>query len=151
MMATVPVGIITMFLLAWLIRLITKMYVRFDSHIVLVLSNDHDCVHLPIKELSECPTAYRLSDKDPHILRLNGLLRNVLYVNWRNTYLHNISTNEIKTFPSSLQVPLFQRLALSKMLPRPYNQEILIQHKLYNYYPMRDECECTCDQNESVA
>ena len=105
MMATVPVGIITMFLLAWLIRLITKMYVRFDSHIVLVLSNDHDCVHLPIKELSECPTAYRLSDKDPHILRLNGLLRNVLYVNWRNTHLHNISTNEIKTFSSSLQVP----------------------------------------------
>ena len=151
MMATVPVGIITMFLLAWLIRLITKMYVRFDSHIVLVLSNDHDCVHLPIKELSECPTAYRLSDKDPHILRLNGLLRNVLYVNWRNTHLHNISTNEIKTFPSSLQVPLFQRLALSKMLSRPYNQEILIQHKLYNYYPMRDECECTFDQNESVA
>ena len=64
-------------------------------------------------------------------------------INWFNTHMHDKSSQEIIAFPNKARVSIFQRHTLLKFLKSSYSIEILFQHKTYNYYPIREECDCT--------
>ena len=142
-LVAIPLCVIAIFLVIWLIKLIITTYVKLDSHIFLVLFNDENCVHIPIRKLYKCPITYGLKFYEAPGLKINGIFKDTLMITWFNTHLHDKSSQEIIAFPNKARVSIFQRHALLKLLKSSYSVEILFQHKAYNYYPIREDCDCT--------
>ena len=65
------------------------MSINFQSHIVIVLHNNDDCVHLPLRRSNKCPILYTLKFDEPTDFTLEGFRGRTLCINWKNMHLHN--------------------------------------------------------------
>ena len=62
---SIPMTILAIFVMAWLVRIIVRTSINFQFHIVVVLHNSDDCVHLPLRRLNKCPISYTLKFDEP--------------------------------------------------------------------------------------
>ena len=139
---SIPLGILVIFLFTWTIKIWFKVHLQYDSHIFLVIYNDNNCIHLPLRKLQKCPLSYVLHLDQPETSGCNGLFKPMVRMIWKNTHLHDKFSQETLVFPQYIRVPLAQRLTVASVLRSPHKIEVVFQHKRYNYYPIPETARC---------
>ena len=142
MLFSIHLCIIVIFLVVWAIKIMFKVYLKYDSHIFLILYNEDNCIHLPLRKLQKCPLSYTLKIDQPGVSECCGLFKPVIRLIWNNTHLHDTFSQEILVFPKVIRIPWTQRSTVADILKTPYKIDIVFQHKCYNYYPIPETAQC---------
>ena len=141
-LSSISMTILAIFVIAWLVRIIVRTSINFQSHINVVLHNSDDCVHLPLRRLNKCPISYTLKFDGPTDFTLEGVLGRTLSIIWKNMHLHDKYSREIIQFLKRINVPLIQLTKLRHLLNVGHKIDIVFQHNMFNFFPIRDNCTC---------
>ena len=141
-LSSIPMRILAIFVVAWFTRMIVRTSINFQSHIVVVLHNNDDCVHLPLWRLNKYHISYTLKFDEPTDSTLEGFLGRTLCINWKNMHLPDKYSREIIHFPKCIDVPLIHLTKLCHLLNVGHKKDIVFQHSMFYFYPIRNNCTC---------